>query len=43
MGPDWLDDLARSLPRLGPRDAERFALDIGRGLASMRPDAVEWD
>ena len=40
---DRLDDLARSLPRLGPREAERFARDIGRGLARMRPDAVEWD
>jgi antitoxin (DNA-binding transcriptional repressor) of toxin-antitoxin stability system len=40
---DQLDELVRSLPRLGPREAERFALDIERGLARMRPDAVEWD
>jgi antitoxin (DNA-binding transcriptional repressor) of toxin-antitoxin stability system len=38
-----LDELVRSLPRLGPLEAERFALDIERGLARMRPDAVEWD
>jgi antitoxin (DNA-binding transcriptional repressor) of toxin-antitoxin stability system len=40
---DQLDELVRSLPRLGPREAERFALDIERGLARMRPDTVEWD
>jgi antitoxin (DNA-binding transcriptional repressor) of toxin-antitoxin stability system len=40
---DRLDELTRSLPRLGPREAERFALDIERGLARMRPDAIEWD
>jgi antitoxin (DNA-binding transcriptional repressor) of toxin-antitoxin stability system len=40
---DRLDELARSLPRLGPRGAELFALDIERGLARMRPDAVEWE
>ena len=37
-----LDELARSLPHLGPREAELFARDIERGLARMRPDAVEW-
>jgi len=40
---DRLDELVRSLPRLGPREAEFFARDIERGLARMRPDAVEWD
>ncbi len=40
---DRLDDLIRLLPRLGPREAEPFARDIERGLARMRPDAVEWD
>lgn len=40
---DRLDELARSLPHLGPREAELFARDIERGLARMRPDAVEWD
>jgi len=40
---DQLDELVRSLPRLGPREAELFARDIERGLAKMRPDAVEWD
>ena len=40
---DRLDDLVRSLPRLGPREAEVFARDIERGLARMRPDAVAWD
>ncbi len=40
---DRLDELVRSLPRLGPREAESFARDIARGLAKMRPDAVEWD
>ena len=39
---DRLDELARSLPRLGPREAELFGLDIKRGLARMRPDAAEW-
>jgi hypothetical protein len=39
---DRLDELVRALPRLGPREAERFAHDIERGLARMRPDAVEW-
>ena len=39
---DRLDELARSLPRLGPSEAARFARDIGRGLARMRPDAAEW-
>ena len=37
-----LNELVRTLPRLGPREAERFAHDIERGLARMRPDAVEW-
>ena len=37
---DQLDELMRSLPRLGPREGERFALDIERGLARMRPDTV---
>jgi antitoxin (DNA-binding transcriptional repressor) of toxin-antitoxin stability system len=40
---DRLDELVRSLPRLGPREAELFALDIKRGLARIRADAVEWD
>ena len=40
---DQLDELVRALPRLGPREGERFALDIERGLARMRPDTVEWD
>ena len=40
---DQLDELVRSLPRLGPREAELFARDIERGLAKMRPDAIEWD
>ena len=40
---DRLDGLVRSLPRLGPREAEVFARDIERGLARMRPDAVAWD
>jgi antitoxin (DNA-binding transcriptional repressor) of toxin-antitoxin stability system len=40
---DRLDELLSSLPRLGPREAELFARDIERGLARMRPDAVEWD
>ena len=40
---DRLDALVRSLPRLGAREAERFARDIERGLARMRPDAVAWD
>jgi antitoxin (DNA-binding transcriptional repressor) of toxin-antitoxin stability system len=40
---DLLNDLVRALPRLGPREAELFAQDIERGLARMRPDAVEWD
>ena len=39
---DRLDALVRSLPRLGPREAKGFARDIERGLARMRPDAVEW-
>ena len=40
---DRLDELVRSLPRLGSREAELFARDIERGLARMRPDAIEWD
>ena len=40
---DQLDELVRSLPRLGPREAELYARDIERWLARMRPDAVEWD
>ena len=40
---DQLDELVRSLPRLGVREAGLFARDIERGLARMRPDAVEWD
>ena len=40
---DRLDELACALPRLGSREAELFARDIERGLARMRPDAVEWD
>ncbi len=40
---DQLDELVRSLPRLGPREAKLFAHDIERGLARIRPDAVEWD
>jgi len=40
---DRLDELVRALPRLGPREAGHFARDIERGLARMRPDAVEWD
>jgi len=40
---DRLDELVRSLPHLGPREVEAFARDIERGLAKMRPDAVEWD
>ena len=39
---DRLNELMRALPRLGPREAERFAHDIERGLARMRPDAAEW-
>jgi antitoxin (DNA-binding transcriptional repressor) of toxin-antitoxin stability system len=39
---DRLNELMRALPRLGPREAERFAHDIERGLARMRADAVEW-
>ena len=39
---DRLNELTRALPRLGPREGERFARDIERGLARMRPDAVEW-
>ena len=40
---DDLDELARALPHLGAREAELFAHDIERGLARIRPDAVEWD
>ena len=40
---DRLDELVRALPRLGPREAELFAHDIARGLARIRPDAIEWD
>ncbi len=40
---DRLDELVRSLPHLGPGEAESFAQDISRGLARMRRDAVEWD
>ena len=40
---DRLDELVRSLPRLGPREARLFALDIERGLARLRADAVEWE
>lgn len=39
---DQLNELARSLPRLGPGEGERFAQDIERGMARIRPDAVEW-
>jgi antitoxin (DNA-binding transcriptional repressor) of toxin-antitoxin stability system len=40
---DRLDELVRSLPRLGPREVELFARVIDRGLAGMRPDVIEWD
>jgi len=40
---DRLGELVRSLPRLGAREADLFARDIERGLAKMRPDAIEWD
>ena len=40
---DRLDELARELPRLGAGEGERFARDIERGLARMRPDAIEWE
>jgi antitoxin (DNA-binding transcriptional repressor) of toxin-antitoxin stability system len=39
---DRLDELVRSLPRLGPHETELFARDVERGLARTRPDAVEW-
>ena len=40
---DRLDELVRSLPRLGAREAGLFARDIERGLARVRPDTVAWD
>jgi hypothetical protein len=40
---DELGALLQALPRLGSREADSMARDIDRGLARMRPDAIEWD
>jgi antitoxin (DNA-binding transcriptional repressor) of toxin-antitoxin stability system len=40
---DRLDELVRSLPRLGAGEAELFARDIARGLARLAPDTAAWD
>lgn len=40
---DELAELLKALPRLGPKEADRLARDIERGLSRMRSDTVEWE